>query len=162
MDGWFQIGKGAGTPAHHSKCVSHAGVCHLSGCTMYVISPEPSHSGLSFSSCPKINVPFPFLQWCHCLESGLRRSCRLRSLLPASWAQGQAASPIPFIDWCLWASLWDAPTAPAAELKILPCPHYSPLQVKAGLWSEQKGISRDMVTWNTFYKGSSPSAFIFA
>lgn len=139
MGGWFQTSSGAGTPSHHSKCVSYTSVYHLSGCTVYITSPVPSHFGQSLSSCLKINIPFPFLLWCHFLGSGLSRCCRPRSLPPAPWAQGQAASPIPFIDWCLWASLWDAPTAPAAELKILPCPSlFTPAgQGRTLIWTER-------------------------
>lgn len=123
------------------RCITHGcvslvrvhNVCHL---------PSALSLGLSFGFHLKMNIPFPFLQWCHCLGSGLRGPCRPRSLPPAPWAPGQSASPIPFIDWCLWASLWDAPTAPAAKLKILPCPSlFTPAgQGRTLIWKAFPGI----------------------
>lgn len=146
MGGWIHTSSGAGTPSQHSKCVSHTSVFPLSemkwmspAWQWQCMSPPQSHFGLSFSSCLKINVPLPFLQWCPCLGSGLRGSCWPRSLPPALRAQGQAAFAIPFIGWLLWASLWGAPIAPAAELKILPCPSlFTPAgQGRTLIWTER-------------------------
>lgn len=125
-------------PQVTTPSVDHSQVCITCQDAQGMSPPQCPLTGLAFSSCLKINMPSPFLQWCHCLGSGLRRSCRPRSLPPAPWAQGQAVSPIPFIDWCLWASFWDAPTAPAAELKILPCPSlFTPAgQGRTLIWTE--------------------------
>lgn len=119
-EGWFPATSAPGTLHHHlgqGKCVhTTCTVCHL---------PVPSDFWLCINIPLKMPIPFPCPAEVSLSGEGAGRVLQSQVTAPRPTNSRPGCLAAPFIDQCHCyptSPFWDVPTAPATELKILPCP----------------------------------------